>query len=632
VNLTLVAIHPARSPQSVPLAAACLAASLAQNPGTAAKVKTTIIDLYCHQPPEECAAAIAATLPDMVGFSVYLWNRGACCATARLLRQGNKKATLFCGGPEATAARQGMLDSGEWDFIITGEGEAPLAAVVENILDNRGYADVPGVATLGESGIRLTPALPLQELDSLPSPYISGIIRPANYQGILWQIARGCGFACDFCFDGGEHGGVRRFSLQRVEKELRFFVESGVSQVFVLDSTFNQDRKRAKEILRLIARIAPHIHFHFEVRSEFIDREQARLFAAITCSLQIGLQSASPDVLRGVGRSFNRADFISRIGLLNQSGAVFGFDLIYGLPGDTIAGFRASLDFALSLYPNHLDIFPLALLPGTRLAQRSRELGLSHLPESPYTLLATPDFPPEEMELARRLAMACDIFYSRGKAVAWFAAVVAETGLSPSAFLMEFAGYLQESGKGTAENDLGDAEILALQSGFISALFSRLKKKTLLPLALDLVTYNYHYAAALMAVPPQPPSEGELAGQDIQRLPLRLADSARLATFSYEILEIMETGVPDLRQFAASFSRCGSVAVIYPRGGEVFTESLIKPYYRLLERLDGSTPAGQIAAALRIPADEAVSFLEFALAEGIVVAGKPRKPDGKGHR
>ena len=635
MNLTLVAIHPARSPQSVPLAAACLAASLKANPSLADRIRITILDLYSHQSTEECAAAIAATSPDMAGFSVYVWNREQCSATARLLRGKTGGVVLFCGGPEATASRGEMLATGEWDFIIAGEGEASLAAVAGNFLEGKGYADIPGVATRWENGIRLKPALPVKDLDTLPSPYLSGTILPTDYQGILWQIGRGCSFACDFCFDSGEHGGVRRFSLQRVAEELRLFADSGVSQVFVLDSTFNQDKKRAREILRLIADIAPHIHFHFEVRSEFIDREQARLFSAITCSLQIGLQSASQDVLRGVGRSFNRSDFVSRIGLLNQAGAIFGFDLIYGLPSDSLAGFRTSLDFALSLYPNHLDIFPLALLPGTRLAARSGELGLKHLDEAPYTLLSTPHFPPEEMAVARRLAAACDIFYSRGKAVAWFASVLAETGLTPSAFLLEFAEYLRKSGIITAEDEAGldDAAILELQTGFVTGLFSRLKKKTLLPLAIDLVAYNYHYAAALMAVPSPPLTEGELALLDITALPLRLADSACLATFSYEILEILETGVPDLQNFAAGFQRCGSVAVIYPRGGEVFTESLIKPFFRLLERLDGTTPAGRLAASLRIPADEAISFLEFALAEGIVVRNGYRKkctPDKQG--
>ena len=242
------------------------------------------------------------------------------------------------------------------------------------------------------SGISLVPAAPLADLDTIPSPWLNGTLHTEDYPGILWQLSRGCGFSCDFCFDSRGSHGVRRFSLERIEAELRHFASHGVSQVFVLDSTFNQDQRRAKTILRMIKKIAPQIHFHFEVRSEFIDREMAELFAGITCSLQIGLQSADPQVLKQVGRSFRRDDFVSRTMLLNESGAVFGFDLMYGLPGDTLAGFRESLDFALGLYPNHLDIFPLAILPGTALAARADSIGLQHLPTPPYTLISAPGF------------------------------------------------------------------------------------------------------------------------------------------------------------------------------------------------------------------------------------------------
>ena len=65
--------------------------------------------------------------------------------------------------------------------------------------------------------------------------------------------------------------------------------------------------------------------------------------------------------------------------------------------------------------------------------------------------------------------------------------------------------------------------------------------------------------------------------------------------------------------------RSGSWAAIYPAHGEVCTESLIRPYYRLLEALDGKQSSGQVAARLNIPADDALEFLQFALAEGMVV-------------
>jgi hypothetical protein len=588
------------------------------SPALAGQVRVTLLDIYCRQSAEESARAIAATNPDMVGLSVYLWNREQSISVARMLRNNADRLILFCGGPEATADPANLLGEAPFDFLIAGEGEAPLLRIVSLLLEGKDFSGTPGLVQLQDGTCLFTPAQPVKDLDSIPSPFLTGILPPSGYQGFLWQLSRGCCFECDFCFDAKQQLGVRRFGMERIAAELSWFADQGIAQVFVLDSTFNQDKKRAAAILRLIGKNAPDIHFHFEVRSEFIDREQAALFAAITCSLQIGLQSSHPDVLQSVNRSFNKHDFIYRIGLLNEAGAIFGFDLIYGLPGDTLAGFRESLEFALSLYPNHLDIFPLAILPGTRLASKSALLGLDSLQQPPYTLLASPSFPAIDMAAARKLATACDIFYSRGKAVAWFAAVTAALGISACSLLEKFSDYFSVSDQAAGgEEQLSDQEIWKMQRDFLQGLFKTGKAKHLLTLALDLVDYNYRYAEALMAVPPAPPTDQELQQLILTELPLSLAESARLATFTYEILEVLETGVPDLQDFARHYAPAGSFAVIYPSHGEVFTESLIEPYYRLLELLDGKTPAGQLAAGLNIPADEALSFLEFAVAEGI---------------
>jgi radical SAM superfamily enzyme YgiQ (UPF0313 family) len=619
MKIVLVAIHPCPSPQSVPLANAYLQACALADPGLSATVDISRADFFIGTPAAECAAALLRENPDAVGFSLYVWNRALTLATVAILRSLKPALTIFAGGPEATADPSGVCAGAPLDFLIAGDGEVPFVEAMTRLHGKCPLADTPGLIIPGSTGLRYQAPRPAKELDSLPSPYLSGVLVPEEHGGVLWQLSRGCDFACDFCFDHKGNGGVRRFSLERLKAELAFFISHRVSQVFVLDSTFNRDMKRAKEILRLIKRVAPHIHFHFEVRSEFIDREMAKLFAQLTCSLQIGLQSADPAILKQVGRVFSPADFLDRISMLNESGAIFGFDLIYGLPGDSLDGFRASLDFALRLYPNHLDIFPLALLPGTRLAGRAAESGLRHLTEPPYTLLSTPSFSAAEMEQARKTAVACDIFYSRGKAVAWFNPVLNAVGLSAASLLEGFAAWLAEKyTTPLAEEQFTDAEIWVFQRDFLKMLFARQKKGKLLPVALDLVDFHFNYAAALLAPAPELPSDRELEQTDLLQTPLSRAPSARLVRFNYEILDILETGDIDLKEFAACFTATGSSAVMYPRAGEVFTESLIEPYFQLLTALDGITPAGEVAARLAIPADEAASFLEFAAAEGIV--------------
>jgi radical SAM superfamily enzyme YgiQ (UPF0313 family) len=611
VLISLVSIHSAPSPQAIPLATSFLKAYALEN-----AVSIDLVDFFLGEDPATCAAKLAESRPVAVGFSMYVWNRDLSCGIADELRRRYPAAILFCGGPEVTADPGSILNAGIFDFVIAGEGEVPFFSLCQALAGGGDYSKIPGVLLPGAT--LLPPLPPVSDLDLIPSPYLTGVIDTHVNPGILWQISRGCSFTCDFCFDARGIHGVRHFSLERVESELRHFAATGVSQVFVLDSTFNLDRNRAKKILGMIRKIAPDIHFHFEVRHEFIDREMAKLFARITCSLQIGLQSADKEVLRLVGRSFDRVDFTAKVGLLNESGAVFGFDLIYGLPGDTLTGFRRTLDYALSLYPNHLDIFPLAVLPGTKLSARGSALKMRWDTRPPYILKATDSFSVADMAVAADLAAACDIFYTRGKAVAWFNAVVAALGLKPSDVLQKFSDWLIGlRGRGLRESDLSDEDILEMQQLFLSQLFSFKKVKRFLPLVLDLVNYHHLYAVALLAPSPEAPADSRTAA-NMDVASFRLAPSARIVHFTYDIEELLECGEPHIPWMFEHLAQSGSQAVIYRNDGNVCTESLAAPYIFLLERIRAGNgmncrPGTGLSAA------ETDEFLLFALQEGIVV-------------
>ena len=623
MHLHLVTLHVKRSPQSVPLAAAFLQASIAAHfhPGT--PVRVTMADYVCESAVEGMAAAIAATQAEIVGFSLYVWNRADVACLVHRLRALAPGMILLGGGAEATADPAGIMTEAPFDYLIVGEGEGTLPDLLQRLLQGLAVDDLPGLLRRQAGEIlRPSPSPPLS-LEKLPSPWLAGLLDAYIPEGVLWQLARGCSFACEFCFDGMGTRTVRRFPLPRVVAELDYLVRHGVRQVFVLDSTFNQDRKRAKLILKMIREKAPRVHFHFEVRYEFLDAESAQLFAAISCSLQIGLQSASSRVLGIVGRTFDPEEFSRKIELLNNAGVTFGFDLIYGLPGDSLPEFRKSLDFALGQYPNQLDIFPLAVLPGTPLASNSETLQLRHLSRPPYTILSSPTFSASDLAIARRLAGACDIFYTRGKAVAWFNSIVAAVKLFPSVFLLDFADWLfteNESDPDPAR--YGDDKIWSLQRRFLRDIFPRQHVEKLLPMALDLVDYHYCHAAIVQSPLPRIAKARELAKIDVLRTPLWQSDSARLATFHYDIEDLLHLGEPHLATAASRLQPVGSFAVLYASHGAVCTEILPQAYFQLLEKLDGQQTAEKIAATLGISGGEASKFLKIALQEGIVSFGQ----------
>jgi len=84
--------------------------------------------------------------------------------------------------------------------------------------------------------------------------------------------------------------------------------------------------------------------------------------------LSLGVQSFDDDELALLGRIHNAATARRAFSLARQAG--FGnlnLDLIYGLPGQRLQTWQATLHTALSLHPEHFSLYALGLEPGTPL-------------------------------------------------------------------------------------------------------------------------------------------------------------------------------------------------------------------------------------------------------------------------
>lgn len=536
MKLVLVAIHIQPSPRAVPLGCAMLAAELKR--AFPHELQARILDLFVDQTAVVCAEKILESDPDLVGFSMYVWNRTLSLAIAAILKARRPDLVVFAGGPEATADQAGVLADPSMDFILPGEGEELIVQAMAPLLKG-----VPTQALLGSFK-----PVPVKDLAALSSPYLDGTLNLQEYSGALWELSRGCPFTCDFCFEARGSAGIRRISMARAEAELAAFEASGVREVFVLDPTFNYHKVQAKQILRLIANRAPNIHFFFEIRSEFIDPEMAELFAAVPCTLQIGMQSAQDEVLKNISRTIDPEDFEAKVLLLHQAGVPYGFDLIYGLPGDSLEGFCGSVDFAMSLVPNHLDIFRLSVLPGTRLAETAPGLGLEYQGLNPYAVIASPTFGRDDMARAEKIALGCDALYNRGKAVPWFGILIETLGIAPSAIFEAFANFL--------ESRIAD-DLTQVQRDFFAALFHEQDEDRCGCLAADLISY-FGYSAELMDAPGP-----ELEGSDAP---------FRLVSFHHdprELVDQLQAGTTNLEELALALDPSPCKARLCLHEGEV---------------------------------------------------------------
>jgi oxygen-independent coproporphyrinogen-3 oxidase len=82
--------------------------------------------------------------------------------------------------------------------------------------------------------------------------------------------------------------------------------------------------------------------------------------------LSFGVQSALPHELALLGREHDFAVAVSALEMARAAGFDnINFDLIYGLPGQSLADWQRSLDTLLPLAPEHISLYCLTIEPGT---------------------------------------------------------------------------------------------------------------------------------------------------------------------------------------------------------------------------------------------------------------------------
>jgi oxygen-independent coproporphyrinogen III oxidase len=141
-----------------------------------------------------------------------------------------------------------------------------------------------------------------------------------------------------------------------------------------------------------------------EADPETITQEKAAAWSAGGINrVSFGVQSFNDLELRSSGRMHRREDVYSAAPILRAAGIQnLSFDLIVGLPHQTPASWRNSLDELIALSPEHVSIYMLEVDEGSRLGRELISLGTK------YSALAVPS--DEQMadsyDLARELLAA----------------------------------------------------------------------------------------------------------------------------------------------------------------------------------------------------------------------------------
>ena len=122
--------------------------------------------------------------------------------------------------------------------------------------------------------------------------------------------------------------------------------------------------------IRARLRLEPNCEITLEANPGTFEKDRFKAFrAAGVTRLSVGVQSFNDDFLKKLGRMHDRAQALAAVEEAAQAFDTFNLDIMYALPGQTLADLRQDMRTALALAPSHISIYQLTIEPNTYFAK-----------------------------------------------------------------------------------------------------------------------------------------------------------------------------------------------------------------------------------------------------------------------
>ncbi len=266
--------------------------------------------------------------PKIIGFSCYIWNIEETIKVIQMIKKINPNIVIVMGGPEVSYdVEDRMKRVPEFDFIVTGEGEATFKQLLQHIDQSLDFETVPGIAYRKGEAIKVNMQINKIDLRDLPSPFRFKEDLPNLSKRVTYiETSRGCPFSCQFCLSSIEVG-VRYFDREKIKEDLRYLMDNGAKTIKFLDRTFNISRSYAMDIFQfLIDEHAPGTVFQFEITADIM-RPEVIQFLNETAPpglfrFEIGVQSTNDLTNELVNRKQNFEKLTRTVTMIKEGGKI----------------------------------------------------------------------------------------------------------------------------------------------------------------------------------------------------------------------------------------------------------------------------------------------------------------------
>lgn len=335
--------------------------------------------------------------PDIIGFYSVATQYKLISSISKFIKLNYPEIFLIIGGPHATLKPEEVAKD-SFDAICIGEGEIPMVELANMLEKNEFPSNIKNLWIKKDGTIEKNQMASFYEkLNLLPFPdrtiweehidYIQNIYD--NNISIL--IGRGCPYSCPYCCNHAlrkiTNGNYVRFrSPRNIIEEIRLIHEKYPleNNIFLEIESFNINKEWAVEVCSEIEKynksLDTPLSFGLNIRitpnANFEPLFEACRKANIS-HLNIGLESGSERVRKDIlKRNYSNDDVIKTINLAKKYGLSYKFQVMIGIPGETIEDLRETIKICRICQPKEVLLYIFYPYPGTDLYELCEKMGL----------------------------------------------------------------------------------------------------------------------------------------------------------------------------------------------------------------------------------------------------------------
>jgi hypothetical protein len=360
-----------------------------------ASTDQTVASEYCFStyttsiktPYETILREVLSRDSDVYAISVYVWNSGLVRRLVADLRHARPRSQVILGGPQVMHHGLKYLHPADESVTICNtEGEVTFTEYLRALSDDvPDLADVAGLSFYRDGELIDTgPRTRIQDLNSIPSPILNGMIKPEYSIGII-ETNRGCPYHCGFCYWGAAtNDRVHRFDEDRVRDELTWMARNGAIFLYIADANWGmlaRDVDLSEHIAECSRKyqLPSVVYFSSAKNKPHLVTRITGIFqdAGLVTSQPVSMQTLEPESLKIIRRDNIKLDAFRAVqdDLANRDLSSF-IELIWPLPGETLESFRNGIDTLCQRNAQTIIAYSHLLLHNTPIYHNREELGL----------------------------------------------------------------------------------------------------------------------------------------------------------------------------------------------------------------------------------------------------------------